>query len=280
MGKTDRSGLWLFDASCDRVKKGSYHTAWSVPPLSACSCSYSYGQGPAIGAQTGERCWSLLTGLWRALPTAANLNLYRGWFSRVAWHSDNEPLFGERGEPKLIVSMSFGDSGALQVEGRLDHGDLLVMDGQCQDEFLHCTDPGLEQERINVTFRWIKQHVASCSFLRTGVACCLPACAQGSSVSVTEMVGKGAAWGLLVLLVVLLTLGVLALLNYPLVCVEPGLRRRAYRWTRSSGGGRRGHCLRGSLGVHQMTGKCATIHDGITCSTGYCLKLLYMLVLV
>ena len=26
--------------------------------------------------------------------------------------------------------------------------------GQCQDEFLHCTDPGLEQERINVTFHW------------------------------------------------------------------------------------------------------------------------------
>ena len=35
------------------------------------------------------------------------------------------------------------------------HGDILVMDGQCQDECLHCTDPGLEQERINVTFRWI-----------------------------------------------------------------------------------------------------------------------------
>ena len=134
MGKTDRSWLWLFRgalrggdvfssllASRDRVKKGSYYTAWSVLPLSACSCSYAYGQGPAIGPQTGERCWSLLTGLWRAvapvmkpwcaegvLPTAANLNLYRRRFSRVAWHSDNEPLFGERGESKLIVSMSFG----------------------------------------------------------------------------------------------------------------------------------------------------------------------------
>ena len=81
------------------------------------------------------------------------------------------------------------------------------MDGQCQDEFLHCTDPGSEQERINVTFRWIKQHVATCPFLRTGVACCLPTCAQGSSVSVTELVEKGAAWGLLVLQVVLLILG-------------------------------------------------------------------------
>ena len=52
------------------------------------------------------------------------------------------------------------------------------MDGQCQDEFLHCADPGSDHERIHVTFRWIIQHVAFCSFLRTGVACCLPTCAR------------------------------------------------------------------------------------------------------
>ena len=160
------------------------------------------------------------------LPTAANLNLYWGRFSRVACHSDNESLFGERGESKLIVSKSFGTRARFKWNGEsspdseayscwLDHGDLLVMDGQCQDEFLHCTDPGLEQERTNVTLWWIKQHVATCPFLRTGVACCLPACAQGSSVSVTELVGKDAAWGLLVVLVVLLILGVLALLILP-----------------------------------------------------------------
>ena len=60
----------------------------------------------------------------------------------------------------------------------------------------------------------------------------LPTCAQGSSVSVTELVEKGAAWGLLLLLVVLLILGVLALPIYHLVCVGPELRRRACRWTR------------------------------------------------
>ena len=47
-------------------------------------------------------------------------------------------------------------------------------------------------------------------------------------------------------------LGVLALLIYPLVCPGPELRRSAYRWTRPSGGVRRGHCLRGSLGVHRV----------------------------
>ena len=61
------------------------------------------------------------------------------------------------------------------------HGDILVMDGQCHDEFLHRTDRGREQERINVTFCWIKQHV----HCKAGVACCLPTFAQGSSVPVT-----------------------------------------------------------------------------------------------
>ena len=127
---------------------------WSVLPLSACCCSYAYGQGPAVGPQTGEWCWSLLTGLWRVvapltkpwcaegvLPTAANLNLHWGRFSRVAWHSDNEPLFGVRGESKLIVSLSFGTRARFKWKGEsclddeghlcwLDHGDLLVMAGR------------------------------------------------------------------------------------------------------------------------------------------------------
>ena len=42
------------------------------------------------------------------VPTAANLNLYRGWRSCVGWHRDYEPLFGECGEAELIVSVSFG----------------------------------------------------------------------------------------------------------------------------------------------------------------------------
>ena len=130
-------------------------------------------------------------------PTAANLNLYRGWNSCVGWHCDDEPLFGKCGDAKLIVSVSLGGSAVFRWrrqscpsdEGgscRLDHGDILVMDGQCQDEFLHRTDPGREQDRINITFRWVKQHVSSCPLLKAGVACCLPTCAQGSSVPVME----------------------------------------------------------------------------------------------
>ena len=84
------------------------------------------------------------------VPTAANLNLYRGGTSRVNWHSDDEPLFGGSGVHKLIVSVSLGSPVLFKWRGRscldsgerscwLGHGDILVMDGQCQDEFLHCT---------------------------------------------------------------------------------------------------------------------------------------------
>ena len=132
--KTDRSGVWLFrgalqgenlfssfDAIGDWERKGSYHTVRSVPCDSSCTCSYACGQGPAIGQHTEERCWPLLAGVERAIApvmkrvcakgdvsTAANLNLYPGRTSRVGWHSDGEPLFGECGEAKHIVSVTFG----------------------------------------------------------------------------------------------------------------------------------------------------------------------------
>ena len=96
------------------------------------------------------------------------------------------------GGAKLIVSVSLGSSAVFRCRRQscpnddghlcwLGHGDILVMDGQCQDEFLHRTDPGREQERINLTFRWVKQHASSCPLFKAGVACCLPTCAQGCS---------------------------------------------------------------------------------------------------
>ena len=97
----------------------------------------------------------------------------------------------------------------------LGHGDILVMDGQCQDEFRHCTDPGSEQERINITFRWVKQHVASCSFLRTGVTCCLPTCARGFSFSDTGIVGIGSFWAFWFLLGTLCILGGTSITSLP-----------------------------------------------------------------
>ena len=131
--------LPLLSGAVDWVWKGSYRTAWAVPCGSSCSCSYSYGRGPAIGSHPGERCWPLPAGVWRAIvhllkpwwcaegevPTAANLNLYQGWRSCVRWHCDDEPLFGECGDAKLIVSVSLGIFAVFRWRR-----DVLVMDGQ------------------------------------------------------------------------------------------------------------------------------------------------------
>ena len=44
------------------------------------------------------------------VPTCAKLNYYGGAGSCARWHSDDEVLFGRRGESKLIVSVSIGFS--------------------------------------------------------------------------------------------------------------------------------------------------------------------------
>ena len=72
-----------------------------------------------ILAQTGARCWPLLSVLWKAIThlikpwcaegevaTAANLNLYRGWKSCVGWHSDDEPLFGKCGDAAVVTMVT------------------------------------------------------------------------------------------------------------------------------------------------------------------------------
>ena len=61
---------------------------------------------------------------------------------------------------------------------RLDHGDVLVMDGLAQSEYEHCTVSGLQGPRVNLTYRWVAQHTASCP-LAGVVGCVLPTCAQG-----------------------------------------------------------------------------------------------------
>ena len=181
LGKTRKSRVWFFrDAggwlgsgvwpmlmgAVDWVRKGSYHTSWAVPCGSLCTCSYAYGRGPAVGSRTGERCWPLLAGVWRAIaplmkpwcaegevPTAPNLNLYRGLHSRVGWHCDDEPLFGEAGCSKLIVSVCFGSPALFRWKGKscpdgdvsscyFGHGDILVMDmlhaNVCAGFFCYC----------------------------------------------------------------------------------------------------------------------------------------------
>ena len=163
--------------------RSGYETAWATP-RHVCSCSYRYGRGPVLpqanpsvfteAVNLWSRVASLLTP-WCAkgeVPTGVNLNRYSGNGSRIPWHCDNEPLFGSPFEPKVIVSMSLGHSALFKLRRRasentpsqirLDHGDLLVMDGLTQFEYVHSTASELLGPRVNLTFRWISQHIRSC----------------------------------------------------------------------------------------------------------------------
>ena len=241
---TAQSGIWLlkgnaracmFPANLDYLrvgwrKQGSYKTAW-VTPGQVCLCSYQYGHGAAVRPQTNKAIWDGVIGLWgrvapflspwcgkKELPTGVNLNHYDGSRSCVRWHSDNEPLFGPRDSPKLIVSLSLGYPVEFKVRRvsdnvtssiTLDHGDILVMDGSAQSEYLHCTMPGLQGPRVNLTYRWVAQHTASCP-LAGVVGCLLPSCVQGLPEPGSRFWDKGEnnwsfSWELAFLLFILMS---------------------------------------------------------------------------
>lgn len=90
-------------------------------------------------------------------------NLYRNGRDSMGCHADNEPELGFR---PVIASLSFGagrrfkfhhKSQRLTVNLVLEHGDLLVMQGDTQHQWLHSV-PKSQCElppRINLTFRKI-----------------------------------------------------------------------------------------------------------------------------
>ena len=243
---TTQSGIWvlkgnartcMFPANLDHLrvgwrKQGSYKTAW-VTPGHDCLCSYKYGHGAAVRPQTNKAIWDGVISLWdrvapflspwcdkKELPTGVNLNHYDGPSSCIRWHSDNEPLFGPQNSPKLIVSMSLGNSVEFKVRrGRgsvpslitLDHGDLL------------------QGPRVNLTFRWVAQHIASCP-LAGVVGCVLPSCVQGLAEPGSRgEEGWGNKWSSLWGLVLLLLILVSVLLVGTLINIRRGHRYSGQR---------------------------------------------------
>ena len=91
---------------------------------------------------------------------------YAGPGSHIRWLCGNEPLVGPQYSPKLIISLSLGNSVELKVRRRapgevpsslrVDHGDVL------EPEYEHCRASGLQGPRVNLTYRWVTQHAASC----------------------------------------------------------------------------------------------------------------------
>ncbi|CAG9466787.1 unnamed protein product [Pedinophyceae sp. YPF-701] len=101
------------------------------------------------------------------------LNFYRSGKDHNSWHADDESLYGES---PTIASISLGIPREFQMKRRasrgaagdvsgpgtrltwtLGPGDLLVMGGRCQTDWLHRIPQRkqLEGERINLTFRLV-----------------------------------------------------------------------------------------------------------------------------
>ncbi len=94
---------------------------------------------------------------------SALLNLYRTGADSNGWHADDEPEFGI--DP-VIASLSLGATRRFDLRNRetnetiktgLSSGDLFVMSGACQREWIHQAPKQLkvQESRINLTFRTV-----------------------------------------------------------------------------------------------------------------------------
>ena len=97
--------------------------------------------------------------------TSCLANLYRNGQDSNGWHADNEK---ELGKQPIIASVTFGaerifhfkhkKDSTLKTKILLNHGSLLVMKGDTQNNWLHQLPKTKKHiaERINLTFRIIK----------------------------------------------------------------------------------------------------------------------------
>ena len=283
--KTVRSGVSLFRgalqgenlfsslvAAGDWVRKGSCHTAWSVPCGSSCICSYAYGQGPAVGP--------LLAGVWRAIAP-----LMKPWCAEGEVRNRREPeplsemdfvcwlaprrrtaVWGVRrcqahcfSESWYLLQFSDGGVSPVLMMKATRAGLAMVtflswMANARTSSFLHRTDPGREQERINVTFRWVKQHASSC-----------PLSAEQEWHAVCQRVRRvhpfqlRGTLGLAFFVCFWLLFGVLCIWRVLVLlasrsCTKLGLLWCASHWTRPLGGGWWEHYL------CNLWGECLAAH--------------------
>lgn len=109
--------------------------------------------------------------VWTQVETATGavfnsvlVNLYRDGRDSVAWHADDEP---ELGLCPTIASVSIGAVRRFLIKPRggvglfrteLAHGDLLVMRGWSQRDYLHSVPKTRRQvgPRVNLTFRQVR----------------------------------------------------------------------------------------------------------------------------
>jgi alkylated DNA repair dioxygenase AlkB len=89
------------------------------------------------------------------------LNYYRDGNDKIGWHSDKEKQLGEN---PIIITLNVGESRDFSfrlIEDHkvnhkitLKHGDVLIMDSECQRKWQHAILPeSNKKERISLTFR-------------------------------------------------------------------------------------------------------------------------------
>ncbi|CAE7781532.1 ALKBH3 [Symbiodinium pilosum] len=141
-----------------------------------------------------------------AWPNSANLNLYTEAWQSVGWHADDESLFMGRDRDCPIVSVSLGARREFWLALRHDNcmdpqsksiievdlrdGDVLTMEGLCQKHCVHfvpcdirsvAPHPGDSdscRKRINVTWRWIRDHKQRCRKPSLSPNRCLLVCSE------------------------------------------------------------------------------------------------------
>jgi alkylated DNA repair dioxygenase AlkB len=100
--------------------------------------------------------------LWNLKFNSALLNNYRNGKDYMGWHRDDEK---ELGIKPVVMSISFGASRDFKLKSRvnpqeqyqieLNHGDVLIMQGACQENYLHCLPKRMKvkKPRYNLSFR-------------------------------------------------------------------------------------------------------------------------------
>lgn len=89
------------------------------------------------------------------------LNLYRNGEDSMGYHADDEP---ELGVDPVVATLSLGTTRRFVVKSRrgaqttpfeLANGDLLIMGGKCQAEFVHAVpkQARISTSRLSITFR-------------------------------------------------------------------------------------------------------------------------------
>jgi alkylated DNA repair dioxygenase AlkB len=141
-------------------------TARKVAWFGDAGCAYTYSgvtREPIAWSEEVLALKALVEGLSGARFNSCLLNLYHSGAEGMGWHSDDEKMLAK---DAAIASLSLGAGRRfyfkhkqldLKKELMLEHGSLLIMQGETQRHWLHRLPPMTRvlEPRINLTFRRI-----------------------------------------------------------------------------------------------------------------------------